>query len=163
MRKFLASLLVLTVVLGAFGAAAVKARRKGPLLTASSYGDITILNVKDGRDRAMADRPGIIEVRARANFKNLGHYDGAEMWWSLKVQRPNTWETLWSQDYRHQSFRMGKGDAEIFFSQDLVMPPGDYDVSIAVHKPGNYYDKDGVTLIAKDPPNVSTGWRAVVW
>jgi hypothetical protein len=129
--------------------------------TASSHADIALLNVRDSE--AVADRPGIIEVRARAHITNLGHYDGAEMWWSLLVSHDNGREPLWHQDYRHKGFRMPKGNAEFTFSQDIVMPPGEYDMWIGLHTPGDYYDKDHVTLIAKDKPLVSKLWRVVVW
>jgi hypothetical protein len=159
MRKFIASLLILAVVVVGFGAAAIHSRRKGPVLTAVSTATITPLNVRDSE--AVADRPGIIEVRARAVFTNIGGLDKEEFWWSLEVARD--YEKIWRQDYRPRSFHVGRGITEIEFSQDLQMPPGEYHVWLAIRQAGTFRDRDGVTIIEIDPPFVSETWRAVVW
>lgn len=161
MRKFIASLLILAVVVVAFGAAAIHRRRKGPVLTEVSTATITLPNVEDSR--AMADRPGVIEVRARVVFTNIGTLDREEFWWSLKVQRPTTWEVVWQQDYRPKSFGVGRGDTEVTFVQDLTMPPGEYEVMLAIRQRGNFWDKDHATLLEVDPVFVSKVWRAVAW
>jgi hypothetical protein len=146
--------------MGAIGAAALAARRKGPVLTAVSTGKITLLNVRDSE--AVADRPGTIEVKARAVITNLGDYDKDEFWWSLQAGRDYGRDVVWRQDYRPRSFGVGRGDTEVTFSQDLDMPPGHYDMWLGIHKAGTYYDRDG-TVMFTDPAVFSEVWRATVW
>jgi hypothetical protein len=162
MRKIAFSSLALAIVAAAICGAAA-ARRRGPVHTEASTATLAVEGVPGGGALVAAHRPGAVSVGAVATIFNRGHLDGEDFWWSLEIGRDHGREVLWERDYRQGKFRVGRGVTEVAFAEDVEMPPGEYDVWLALRHAGTYYDRDGVTVLDVDPPYVAEPWRAVVW